>query len=306
MKLALSILALSFPAAARAAEARLPDLVALRARLLDASVEVSGGRRYLIFSAAAGNAGAGPLELQGGAQRVYREDGSSFDLGGAALGAAFRLREIAEELRLGPVAAAVEPALAARDRERYAPELAGSPEAAVYAGGEGQPEGVSVGWAALWSRGEPGPRLDITDVRNGTYWLELELDPGGRLLDAERANNAVWIKIAFDKFGVWHASEAQPNLSVPPATGALRVYPNPWRADLHAGQPQRFEPLEPVDEVAIYALTGRRLRVLPVSGGKAEWDLRDDAGEPVASGGYFYRVEGPAGERASGKLGVLR
>lgn len=56
--------------------------------------------------------------------------------------------------------------------------------------------------------------------------------------------------------------------------------------------------LAPVPEgaaVTIYDLTGQRLRRLPVSAGRAEWDGLDENGRAAGSGVYVVRIASPGG-----------
>lgn len=97
------------------------------------------------------------------------------------------------------------------------------------------------------------------------------------------------------------AGERPPSLD---ARGA-RAYPNPWRADLFGGVPVTLDRL-PVDStVKIYTPEGGLLRTLSAPGGLAQWDLRDAAGRPVASGFYvFVAVSGD--KLARGVVSVVR
>ncbi|MBN1824965.1 MAG: right-handed parallel beta-helix repeat-containing protein [Candidatus Eisenbacteria bacterium] len=62
--------------------------------------------------------------------------------------------------------------------------------------------------------------------------------------------------------------------------------------------------------VAIYDVAGRRVRMLEdrdlgAGAQQVEWDSRDDAGRPVSSGIYFYRITGDPSPR-SGRLVITR
>jgi flagellar hook assembly protein FlgD len=63
-------------------------------------------------------------------------------------------------------------------------------------------------------------------------------------------------------------------------------------------------------KVAVYDLSGRRVRVLEdadLSAGRhqAPWDSRDEAGRPLPSGVYLYRIE-EGGRTSSGRLVLTR
>jgi len=86
---------------------------------------------------------------------------------------------------------------------------------------------------------------------------------------------------------------------------------------LRAGVPNPFNPSTRLDfdlpspsavRLAVYDLRGALVRVLedgPLPAGRhsRSWDGRDDAGTPVASGVYFFRLE--AGPRSALQKGIL-
>jgi len=96
-------------------------------------------------------------------------------------------------------------------------------------------------------------------------------------------------------------------------TGVAFAYPNPWRGSgnaLYIRFVSRSGATSPL-RARIVTVTGRVVRTLdsasevnPASS-QAVWDLKDDAGRPVASGLYFYVIEA-GGERATGKIAVMR
>jgi hypothetical protein len=61
--------------------------------------------------------------------------------------------------------------------------------------------------------------------------------------------------------------------------------------------------------VRIYSLSGILIRVLEHNsnelGGSADWDVRNRAGNLVASGVYFYHIEAPSGERRVGRMTIV-
>jgi hypothetical protein len=58
--------------------------------------------------------------------------------------------------------------------------------------------------------------------------------------------------------------------------------------------------------VRIYSASGELVRELgPSSSEEIPWDVRNSAGEPVATGMYFYEIKN-GGTRKKGKIGVLR
>jgi hypothetical protein len=105
--------------------------------------------------------------------------------------------------------------------------------------------------------------------------------------------------------GVYAAFYNNSHYVVPESTRLYQNYPNPFKAsttitfDLNAGGNALL---------TIHDVMGRRVRTLrngpfPTGVHRAEWNGRSDAGEMVASGVYFYRLE--TGSFASTKKMVL-
>ena len=58
-----------------------------------------------------------------------------------------------------------------------------------------QVQGISVGWVDVYTRNLPGQQIDITDVPDGDYWLESEVDPLDQFLELNEDNNVTRIRI---------------------------------------------------------------------------------------------------------------
>jgi hypothetical protein len=56
-------------------------------------------------------------------------------------------------------------------------------------------QGLSVGWIDVYSKSLPGQNIDITDVADGHYWLESEVDPNNNVLESNEDNNIARIRI---------------------------------------------------------------------------------------------------------------
>ena len=80
------------------------------------------------------------------------------------------------------------------DLRHYAPGLPGSPTNSVYGSG-GRVQGISVGWADVYNRFLEGQNIDITGVRPGDYWLEVEADPNNAVVELNETNNVTRIPI---------------------------------------------------------------------------------------------------------------
>ena len=112
----------------------------------------------------------------------------------------------------------------------------------------------------------------------------------------------------------WDIDLARPTAVEEPATTTPQRfvleqnYPNPFNGDTSI----RFTVAAAGDvELTVYDLLGQRVRRLvgePTPRGRhtVRWDGRDDAGWPVASGVYVYRLQAVSGQVAARKLLVLR
>jgi hypothetical protein len=81
------------------------------------------------------------------------------------------------------------------------------------------------------------------------------------------------------------------------------VFPNPWRADQHAGHPITFRPVTPGDTLKIFTLSGRLVNTLSVTDTFAAWSPEADR---AASGVYFYTLTDSQGLQNRGKFAVIR
>ena len=95
---------------------------------------------------------------------------------------------------------------------------------------------------------------------------------------------------------------------IPRETGLLQNYPNPFNPETAIGY-QLSEPGQV--QLDIYNLLGQKVRTLVKEHQAAgrytvRWDGRDEAGIPVASGMYFYRLSTESGFVAIRKMVLLR
>jgi hypothetical protein len=92
-----------------------------------------------------------------------------------------------------------------------------------------------------------------------------------------------------------------------PALERLRAYPNPWRADQHAGHFVTFDQIEGNVTIRIFNVAAEHVKTISTNGSnRATWDLTNESGATVASGLYLYLATSDSGDRASGKLAVIR
>ena len=91
------------------------------------------------------------------------------------------------------------------------------------------------------------------------------------------------------------------------ALAEIRVFPNPFSLSQALGGLLRFDGLEATDQVKIYTPDGIRVRSLgPASQGYVRWDGKDERGDRVHPGLYFYVIRGPQGVVSTGLLLVQK
>jgi hypothetical protein len=139
-------------------------------------------------------------------------------------------------------------------------------------------------------------------------WMKLEQSV------VNAAQNYVEVAVThFTDFAVF-AGVAAANLS------NIYLYPNPfvpYDGDPNTGQPFVrgldgtgiiFKNLTTHVDIDVYSVAGRKVATIRArnTGGKLQWDARNDDGREVASGTYFAIVRTPGGERAVVKFVVIR
>jgi len=95
-----------------------------------------------------------------------------------------------------------------------------------------------------------------------------------------------------------------PTTTVAPLTLNVRVYPNPWRSDKHAGHPSMiFDGLTTGTTIKLFTTSGHKVKELHTDGPSIPWDLTNDSGDKIASGIYIYLVTDSRGGQGPGKSG---
>jgi len=131
------------------------------------------------------------------------------------------------------------------------------------------------------------------------------IDAGAALASAKQwADTGVWIQPA--KLTVEGAEANVPNAVVSNGS-AVRVYPNPWRADRHGRREMTFDQMSGGDRtVKIFTVSGHLVKELTVTAGETRWDMTTESGDLAASGLYIYLASGDTGVAAKGKLAIIR
>ncbi len=197
------------PAQAQAPTPLLPDLV-IQSKTPFTAYDNNGVRR-LYFSSWSMNNGPGPIDLRGATvhgdlqdvdQRVYNTDGTYTDHRVGTFEyhpthghihfqgyARYSLREVLANDGVGGVLGTSEKvSFCLLDVRKSDPPPPGTPATAQYRDCETF-QGISVGWIDVYDYTLPDQNIVITGVSAGTYWLELEVDFEGRLLETNNDNN---------------------------------------------------------------------------------------------------------------------
>jgi hypothetical protein len=176
------------------------------------------GRLLLRLTTAMANKGSGPLELRGGRvrdgrqevmQRIYNTDNTTSDRLAGAFSyhsahshthfdefATYRLRAMTAGKGVGRVIkGGSKVSFCLTDSEEYNTALAGHPVGGEYFSCASERQGISVGWADVYSASLPDQWVDVTNVKPGRYWLEVIVDPKNRILESNEKNNMTRIPV---------------------------------------------------------------------------------------------------------------
>lgn len=186
------------------------------------------GRKLMRFSTAVYNDGSGPLTIHGGAfvdgarqvtQIVKNADGTTSEFYAGeyvfhpthnhvhfADYSFYRLREVAEDGTPGDVVAGGDKvSFCLVDSHPFDNQRQGAPFLPVYNTCESATQGISVGWADIYTSELDDQWIDIEDVPAGEYWFETIIDPFNLLLEEDETNNVFRSKV------VLHVPEYEPD-----------------------------------------------------------------------------------------------
>lgn len=177
------------------------------------------GRTLLRLTTAVANIGTGALEIRGADinpdgsqdvfQRIYDDEGGFTDrFAGAFIFheshehihyegfAQYSLHRITEGGGVGEiVAGGNKTSFCLVDALSYDLSMPGAPSTAQYDECEAQIQGISAGWGDVYELFLPDQWIDVTEVPDGQYWLEVIVDPNDRLLESDETNNVIRIQI---------------------------------------------------------------------------------------------------------------
>lgn len=197
-----------------------PDLWPYYAYGLRADYVYNGTRRKILsFHTAIANYGQGPLELfpqnnsttgnTDAYQRLFTHDASGnwYAVGANYVGtfafhsghnhwhfenfAAYELRNVASDGSVGANVLASSPKVSfcLLDSWQGDPSLEHTSDQTYLTCSQNGVQGISVGWADIYSRDLPGQNLDITGLPDGYYWLLIWSDPSNVISEGVESNN---------------------------------------------------------------------------------------------------------------------
>ena len=97
-----------------------------------------------------------------------------------------------------------------------------------------------------------------------------------------------------------------PTTTAVPGSFSPQVYPNPWRSDRHTGKAITFGSLVVGGTIKLFTISGHKVREIPVMSTSMPWNLDNDKGDKVASGVYVYLITDNAGNKAKGKVAIIK
>jgi len=202
------------------AQDQLPDLITVPDFLYQRTLDNQPGRTLLKLSNATPNIGDGPLEIVQGEivndtqvfvnQHIYRADGTFWERPAGTFTfheehdhvhfdgwAAYRLRAMTEDGGVGDILSEGEKvSFCLVDFYVYDRTNPNFRAPGLYTSCGFTIQGITPGWADLYSLQVPGQHVDITGIPDGMYWLESEVDPDDKILEKDETNNASRVRVA--------------------------------------------------------------------------------------------------------------
>ena len=215
-----------------------PDVMTRTSELYDYDfvTNIVPGRTHLRLSNATANIGLGKLYLYGVyppnadstqdvRQRVWRTDHTHFDRDAGTFvfhpqhhhvhfedWAIYRLRAVTSGGGVGAIVAeGTKTSFCILDgivHDNTLPGYSSTPEFVSCGFGV---QGISVGWADIYTKNLEGQNIDITDLPPGQYWLESEADPLNHVLETNETNNIARIPITIGNSGGINPDPYEPN-----------------------------------------------------------------------------------------------
>lgn len=215
-----------------------PDILTRTNELYDHDIvtNIVPGRTHLRLSNATANVGQRKLYLYGVLpdngdgtqdirQRVWQNAGTFFDRDAGAFlyhpahahihvqdWAVYRLRAVTADSGVGnTVAEGAKTSFCVLDLIVHDSGLPGFPSSPAFVACGSSVQGLSVGWADIYTKDLEGQYIDITGLPYGDYWLESEADPLDHILEADETNNIARIRITIADPNLINPDPYEPN-----------------------------------------------------------------------------------------------
>ncbi len=157
-------------------------------------------------------------------------------------------------------------------------------------------------------------KSEVNGISENEFQLENALKGGTtyywRVFAVTNSGDTVWCNQSYFRFTTELATPSTGNRL---SNENVYIYPNPFNPNIEVGT-IRFSLSKPGNvTIKIYdvstTLVTTVISNVPMEANTelaVEWDGRNDQGDIVANGVYFYRITNSAGEEATGKVAVLR
>ena len=193
----------------------LPNLTPQPASEISVVQDQTNGHTLLRFAAVNRNLGTGPLDVHAGGasgsgqqvyQRVYRSDGSSYDLlAGTMTYHPMHNHFHVNNFELYTLTLAGGDRVNGKTSEKTSfcledttpidLRLPGAPQNGVYTTCNPTRQGISVGWGDRYGPTLPGQSIDITGEPEGDYDLWIEADPPNQFLESNEGDNLSCVRL---------------------------------------------------------------------------------------------------------------
>lgn len=215
-----------------------PDILTRTNELYDHNIvtNIEPGKTHLRLSNATANIGLDKLYLYGVLpdngdgtqdirQRIWQNDGTFFDRDAGAFlyhtghahihvqdWAVYRLRAVTADSGVGAIVVeGPKTSFCVLDLIVHDNTLPGFPSSPAFIACGSNVQGLSVGWADIYTKDLEGQYIEITGVPVGDYWLESEADPLDHILEADETNNIARIRITIADPNAINPDAYEPN-----------------------------------------------------------------------------------------------
>ncbi|MBU0700847.1 fibronectin type III domain-containing protein [bacterium] len=133
----------------------------------------------------------------------------------------------------------------------------------------------------------------LTQVSDGWQWIEI---PNSK---PDIWTNTISVPVTYLSYFILMCPGFEVNLN------QVIVYPNPNLSDKHDCNIY-FDMLTENSTIKIFTIAGELVQEIKADSSRMHWNTCNESGEKVASGIYVYFIKDAAGNKKTGKLGVIR